>query len=924
MDSSGFLVLLALLLVGFLFVAPIVAMVRSKAARREAEDAARQIARLTSRLYEIEQKLASLQKSAQTAADAGAKPEPPATVASTQPAVADLEPAALEHTAEVVESAEPFRPPEIVQPIAQPEPSAVLGAEPAQSLPSEKGVAAIPELLRRPAAASAESSKEKWTNFEELLGTNFLNKIGTAVFVIGVALFLSYSMRHLGPAGKITVGYVAAATLLGFGLWGELHDRYRILSRAVLGGGWAIAYFTTYALANVRAVKLVQSPMFGFALLFLVAAATVLHSLRFRSEATTGFAYLLAFVSVAVSRMSVGTLAASALLAASLAIVLWKRRWYIIEPFAIAATYGVHFLWLRQVFHAIGGRKPFPEFSASAALLSAYWAIWMISYFLRTEDDPRSRNILTGSFLLNAAGYLILLHYQSFHPELRFWFLLGAGAVYMSLAPLASRRARRRAFILTTTIGAAMIAAAFPYRYAGARVEIVWLLEAEVLLVAGWRLAERQFRILGWLTCAALTIYVLFHDLAIRRVVWRPPDHALGITLLTLAAAFYLQAKLYPRWLAESASFVDVDSARASIAVATFFVLSAAWVALPFLYVGTAWALVAVALAEIGRRSLDGDVQFSGHSAAVLASARLLSDDLPWAQVYHALGWLTVGLAACMLYVASRRIARPAGAKTEIEAEPAGPEALARAFFDRIGGASALYTWTATLVATLLVWRELSIGAIGLGWAVLGLLLLEAGRSLRQQSLVDQAMALFALSFARIFFADLNVQDAVGHVPARVLSVACLSMVYYYAALSTSPEESKHIFSDARRRNLYFWFGWGALVALARFQLETAWVVVGWAVMTVALLVIGKAASVRALRYQAYVLTLLIGMRCAFDNFYQTGPGPLHMKLRTVTVGVVSIALYALLVLTIAAKRSMHRATPVSAPRPAAAESGND
>ncbi len=58
-------------------------------------------------------------------------------------------------------------------------------------------------------------------------------------------------MHYLGPAGKIALGYFLSVVLLVLGIIGERNERYRVAGRAVLGGGWALAYFTTYALHNV-------------------------------------------------------------------------------------------------------------------------------------------------------------------------------------------------------------------------------------------------------------------------------------------------------------------------------------------------------------------------------------------------------------------------------------------------------------------------------------------------------------------------------------------------------------------------------------------------------------------------------------------------------------------------------------------------
>jgi hypothetical protein len=262
--------------------------------------------------------------------------------------------------------------------------------------------------------------------------------------------------------------------------------------------------------------------------LFIVAAAMVAHSLRYHSQTTTGFAYLLAFASVAVNEITVSSLISSLLLAISLVLVLRGRRWYALEPFAIIATYSVHRLWLGQIFERLGGHKPFPEFKASVALLSAYWIVYLVSYFLRDDRGDQERRLLVASFLLNAAGYLAVLHYQSLYPQWRFWFLLVAGAIYLGVSYFSSRIGRRQGFVLASTLGVALMVAAIPYRYSGARLELLWLVEAESVLAIGWRLADSHLRKLGWLAAGVLSTYVLFHDLSPRFAVWRPPDAHLG------------------------------------------------------------------------------------------------------------------------------------------------------------------------------------------------------------------------------------------------------------------------------------------------------------------------------------------------------------------------------------------------------------
>jgi uncharacterized membrane protein len=155
----------------------------------------------------------------------------------------------------------PATPPPAAMPTYAPPPSPppIYAAQPPARTPS---------LLGRGPDGEKKMDSRNLADLEARLGANWLNKIGTAAFVIGVALLLNYSMHYLGPAGKIALGYALSAAMLGVGVLGERTERYRIAARAELGGGWALAYFTAYASHNIAAVRLVASVGLGFALLF--------------------------------------------------------------------------------------------------------------------------------------------------------------------------------------------------------------------------------------------------------------------------------------------------------------------------------------------------------------------------------------------------------------------------------------------------------------------------------------------------------------------------------------------------------------------------------------------------------------------------------------------------------------------------------
>jgi hypothetical protein len=852
-------------------VVPLWALARTRKLKRESATKD-EVAYLTQRVFGLEQSVEKLRKAleATPASGVAAKPAQPPTAPAPPPKLT-IVPA----------PAPPTTPPAIITPLKpslEPKPvtPAFVAATQAKTAPQFETVEAPP--------------KRDWTDIEEKLGANWLNKIGVAVLILGGAFLANYAMQTLGPAGKAALLYVLAAALIGLGVFGEKKEKYRVGARGVLGGGWALAYFTTYAVHNVEAVQLIKSPAVGFGLLFAVAAAMVWHSLRYNSQVVTGFAYMLAFASVAVSRITMGTLVSSAVLAASLVAVLARRKWYVLELPAIAATYGVHWFFLWRTYEYIGGQKKFPDYSASVALLIAYWVIFTVSHFLRDDKEPAQRLTLTGAFLLNVAGFLAVMRYQSFYPQWRFWFLLGVGVVYLALAALSRRMGRRLGFVLTSTLGAALVVVAIPYRFAGARLELIWLVEAEALLIIGWRAADVHLRRLGWSALGVLATYVMFHDMSPRLVNWTPPDWPTGWMLLVLAAAFYLNARYAPRLLGEDATETELAAATICYGAGTGFLLAAVWFALPFMWVALVWTALALLVCEAGRGMDEKPLGMCGHGAALLAAVRLLVINLQYRPAIYgvSLQVVTVALSAALFYIGARRILPNEWGEQSGEETGGFSKALLR----WLPGA---YSWMGTSLLAVMVWNEVTNAAVGLAWGLLALALVEVGRTLPDWALVAQGHTLLVLSFARIFFADLNTEKSLWFVSARLVTVTMLAAIYYYTGYTAEAR-------TPRMRTALMWFGTTALLAMLRFELIAEWVAVAWAVLAVTLYFAGRKLELPMLNHQAYVVTLLVGVRCAFDNFYQTGP-LWFTNTRTVTVTLAAAMMYALLTLALIEKR---------------------
>ena len=341
--------------------------------------------------------------------------------------------------------------------------------------------------------AEKAARAERALNLEERLGTNWLNKIGIALLVLGVAFFLAWKLQTWGPAGKVLCGFAVSLTLLAGGVWLERKPIYRIFARAGIGGGWALAFFTTFAMHHIPAARVLDSLVADLVLMLLVAAGMVAHSLRYRSQAVTGLAFLLGFATLLTSHVQASSetvifsLTGSAVLALGLVIVTYVRHWTALEAVGLVAVYGTHFVWLTQVLPQ--NHASFAEFWPSVFLILLYWLIFRLAYVLRTPLNQNEENISSLTAVMNGGGVLALLKYQAAHPEWAWWALAALGTCEMALA-FTARARRRQAFVVLSTVATVLLVAAVPFKFHGVSWPVLWLVEAQVLALCGLRMGE--------------------------------------------------------------------------------------------------------------------------------------------------------------------------------------------------------------------------------------------------------------------------------------------------------------------------------------------------------------------------------------------------------------------------------------------------
>ena len=711
-----------------------------------------------------------------------------------------------------------------------------------------------------------------------MLGTNWLNKLGIVILVLGVAFFLAYQIRTLGPAGKVLVGFVTGAVLLGAGVWAERHHRYRILARAGIGGGWALIFFTTYAMYHVPAAQVLTSQATDLILMLVVAAVMVAHTLRYDSQAVTGIAFLLAFLTVTVNHSNVYSLAAGVVLAAALVVIVRRKQWFELELMGIAASYLNHYLWLRPIIEPMHGRHhPFPEFASSAGILFAYWAIFRASYVWRSPIAENQERISTAAAVANTALLLALLKYQSVHPEWSFWVLLAVGGIETLLGQFAIPKKRRDAVIVLTTMGLALLIAAFPFRYSHERLSVLWLIEAEALLLIGVWTKDVIFRRFGMLASVVVSIQMIGSDAA--RICGRrtddadlSPDFRTAIVFVVAAAVFYLSAHwVLRRWPDLFKNEFDARVMQRLSYAAMIMIGIAAWMAFPESWTAVAWCVLTLGLAIAARRMQTLDLTYQAIFLAAISTIRVLSINFEDTHKFHgvSLRLITVSLFALLLYGIARWIW--AGDKQLMTATNTYT-------WEQVFRAS--NTWVAAFLLTLLAWYELRPVGVADAWVIGGLIWLEIGLTRNNLNLRLQGYTAFAASFIRIYFVNLNATGNPGEISPRFYTVVPLALAFFYAywrlhAIQTtdaSSDEGAVLTATERRWKLpefCCWFGTISFASLVRFELPADWVAAGWAAFVFALLGIAWMSQRRTFLHQGMLIAVGVLFRASMHNLYE-------------------------------------------------------
>ena len=697
-----------------------------------------------------------------------------------------------------------------------------------------------PQQFRtQPPSPSLSERLRKALDLEEALGTNWLTKIGIVLVVLGVALFGMYELKELGAAGKVLLLATIGASMLGFGVYLDRGERYRIIGRTAIGGGWALLFFTSYAAHHVDAMRVLFSETPDLLLMLTVAIAMALHTLRYRSQAVTGIAFLLAYSTIALTQDTVYALTAGATLSIGLVIIALRMQWFELEIFGILSSYLNHLYWLYKLLGVQGAdHHAFPQFVASTSILALYWFVYRFSYVARKIQTPLQESISAVAALLNTILLLAVMKFQSVHPEYAFYALLVLGALELAFGQAVRLRGRRSAFILLSVLGATLMVMAVPFRYTGENRAILWMIGAEAFLAAGILLRENVFRRIGNVTAllvalhiAALEVVPLFNA----RVLSSSPLTHAGTLLLTAGVLFYINAHpVRLRWPEFFAPELDRQMLMVQSYCGAFTLALGLWAIVPYQWTALSWALLMVAIAFATWRYKNVELYHQAILLAVITTFRTFWVNFPpaftSAQSPHMPRIAIVSLVAAALYLSAWPLQKVRGENWSRN----------------------LLTWLGTALLTYLIATDVQQRWICVAWLALGIALIGPARRWKLDHLCYQEniLAILAASFAWDNLFNGSPASFIQRIVPTLLVAAGLYAISRAASLSADP----------RARWIAYLHTWAASALVAgvcfvEFRSEVLPVV--WMAFALMLAWVSRKFSVKEFSAQSHVISSL-------------------------------------------------------------------
>lgn len=469
-----------------------------------------------------------------------------------------------------------------------PAPQVVSQPDPEWETPSAIPVEAVPSFVSRvpwrdilgrmhllPPAKS-----ESGETAESQLAAWWVTRIGLMLLIIAAVFFGIYVSQHTPPWLRVlTLGLVSLGTI---GLGSKMKDKLEGFGRAIIGGGFALLYFTAFAAFALPATKIIDAPAVGALAQFAALVVAILWSLWKKDQTVATLTLFLGFVSCVFSHShdldrfaTVGLV----MLAATGSFLFARRGW--LTPFitALAGSWGCFGIF--SVHDWLRGDSP--EFPLLMGTLVVLTVVFEAGNLLAAVSGDRLRRWLVLGNTTAAAllGYGVT---RMAHEDRLSTFYFIFAALYLTFTVIHKLRTTDRAVTVSLFLkSSALLCLGFAAAFSG---PVRWLAIAFQAFSLLWtaRRSGSRWIAAGFVLVLAASIGWFWRDLVVEPpVAWRWLDTfriAGGLYLVFLTVQLGFHSRWFPHGIGGSDAG-HVNQARGFRVVASL-VIGIAALALSF------------------------------------------------------------------------------------------------------------------------------------------------------------------------------------------------------------------------------------------------------------------------------------------------------------------------------------------------------
>ena len=422
----------------------------------------------------------------------------------------------------------------------------------AASVPQPETAAPIPAIAPPPPPVARQAPARRRASatgdLEGTIGKLWLNRVGIAAILIGVAYFLKYAfdIGLIGAAARIIIGLIAGTAIV---VWSELFRArgYATFSWSLKAVGIGTLYLSLWAAFQVY--RLVPVGL-AFGAMVVITGITAVLALMQDAEVLAAFALVGGFATPLL--LSTGQNAEPTLFsyialldAAALVMVIYKpwRRLLIGSFLGTATVYGA---WFFEYYTAT--QRDTTVFF-TLLLFAIFAAVPLVTPLTPSRWHKGASATLTFLPLANAAGtFVALLAIYDFDYATLAWYAVALGAVYVALSMFFRRRSGSDPTVVELlnlvymAVAVGFLTIAIPLKLESHWITIGWLVESAALLAISIRTRTAFLLYFSSLTLLlAVVRLLLFDNFRVDTLVF---NVRFGIYLLALAilAAIVLAA----------------------------------------------------------------------------------------------------------------------------------------------------------------------------------------------------------------------------------------------------------------------------------------------------------------------------------------------------------------------------------------------